>query len=194
MRHPSTVVITASLSLLCTLTQALTASAEPDTNTATNAPAAADVSADQASPERPATTEVKPAEKSVAKAKPPVTTVACTQPKPPVYVADWVRLAELSRSDSLILDQVDVYASRHETARHVAIVGSAVGVAVALVGTLRGLFGNGWTDGNKGTLLGGGGLTVVSLLAGWAINPDRDDFLTLINHWNLRHPDLVMAP
>ena len=38
------------------------------------------------------------------------------------------------------------------------------------------------------------GLTAVSLLITWAMDPDRDDFYTLINHWNLRHPRQILAP
>jgi len=198
MRDNSMAVTLASVSFLFTLTHVLPASAEPETtitiSSPTTVPSAAEAPADPGPPQKPAVTEVKAVEKPLSKPKPPVATVACTQPKTPVYVADWARLAELTRSDSLIFNQVDEHASKHETARHVASVGTALGVAVALFGTFRGLFDDGWTYANKGTVLAGSGLAAVSLLAGWAINADRDDFLTLINHWNLRHPDLVIAP
>jgi hypothetical protein len=35
---------------------------------------------------------------------------------------------------------------------------------------------------------------MVAVLMNWAFAPDRDDRLTVINHWNLRHPDQVLAP
>jgi hypothetical protein len=194
MRDNSMVATLAGFSFLCTLTQVLPASAEPDATTVVKVSTADGPATDQTSLQKPAVTELKPVEKAVSKPKPTVTSIACAQPKPPVYVADWARLAELTRSDSLIFTQVDAHASRRETARHVATVGAALGVAVALLGAFRGLFDDGWTHANKGTVVVGSGLTAVSLLTAWTINPDRDDFLTLINHWNLRHPDLVIAP
>jgi hypothetical protein len=188
------VAIIASLSFLGA-THALSASAEPDTTNAANGPAVSGALTDRASSQKPAVVvEAKPVEKAVSKPKAPVAAVACIQAKPPVYVADWARLAELTQSDSLIFAQVDAHARRHETARQLVYVGAVVGVAAAVFGTFRGLSNQGWNNADRWTVGAGLGLAAVSLLTAWAVNPDQDDFLTLMNHWNLRHPDLVMAP
>jgi hypothetical protein len=47
---------------------------------------------------------------------------------------------------------------------------------------------------NKWEFGGGAVVLVTSVLAWWLMSPDRDDFLTVINHWNLRHHDRPLAP
>jgi hypothetical protein len=195
MRHNNRAAILASLGFFCTLTLALPASAEPDATKNPNPPAATNSPTDSVSqPKAAVTIDLKPAEKTVSKPKPTVETTGCSQPKPPVYVADWARLAELTQSDSLIFPQADTYASRHEVVRHISRAGLVLGAASIAIGTFRRLSDEEWTNTSKWAVGTGIGLAVVTLFASWAIDPDRDDFLTLINHWNLRHPDLVMAP
>ena len=72
--------------------------------------------------------------------------------------------------------------------------GLFLGGGAAALGTLDRLTTDGWTTASKWSVTAGVGVAVVSVLSYWAFAPDRDDLLTVINHWNIRHPDMLLAP
>lgn len=134
------------------------------------------------------------AAKPAAKTLPKLTCPSCPASLPPVYVADWARLAALTQSDSQIFTEVDGFAQRHDVVRNITVAGVMLGGIAAMVGGFHAVSADEWTKFDKWSVAGGLGLTAVSLFIAWAMEPDRDDFYTLINQWNLRHPQQVLAP
>ncbi len=102
-------------------------------------------------------------------------------------------MADLTRPDPVVFEKADFWRNRHESSRW-WLVGVFLGGGAASVATIDRLGNGSWTDTNKWGLAGGVAVAAVSLLAYWAFSPDRDDRLTVINHWNLRHPDRPLAP
>jgi hypothetical protein len=147
---------------------------------------------------KPATETAKPepteAVKPTAKSAPKLTCPSCAASLPPVYVADWARLAALTQSDSQIFGEVDGFAGRHDLVRNITVAGVVLGGIATMVGGFHAVSADEWTKFDKWSVAGGLSLTAVSLFIAWAMEPDRDDFYTLINQWNLRHPQQVLAP
>ncbi len=112
----------------------------------------------------------------------------------PVYVASWPRLEALTQSDALIFPQVESLARRQDAARTLAVGGVAVGGIATLVGTFHALGQDSWSRFDKWSVASGGILAATTLFLAWAIEPDRDELYTLINQWNLRHPQQELAP
>lgn len=134
------------------------------------------------------------ATKPVAKVTPKLACPSCPQALPPVYVADWARLAALTQSDSQIFGEVDSFAGRHDVVRNITVAGVVLGGIATMVGGFHAVSADEWTKFDKWSVAGGLSVTAVSLFIAWAMEPDRDDFYTLINQWNLRHPQQVLAP
>jgi hypothetical protein len=51
-----------------------------------------------------------------------------------------------------------------------------------------------WSAGSAAASISGGVATIAAVLVAWAIWPDRDDRLQVINAWNQRHPHDVLWP
>lgn len=117
----------------------------------------------------------------------------CEPAHPPVYIEDWGRLAALTQSDALVTSKADFWARRREQANWVLGTGLILGGGAAGLGTVDGLISSEWSRPAKWQIAGVG-LALVSFLAYLAYSPDRDDLLTVINQWNLRHPDRQLAP
>jgi hypothetical protein len=128
--------------------------------------------------------------------KPPTAAAAvnCPAAVVPVYIEDWARLAALTESDSVIFPKAEFWARRREQANWVLGTGLILGVGATTLGTMNALATDSWSNTSKWTTAGGVGVALVSLLLDWAYAPDRDDLMTVINHWNLRHPDRLLAP
>lgn len=140
-----------------------------------------------------------PAEKQIEKTQfisQPATVVAPTYnpTRPPVYIEDWGRLAELTQADPQIFEKAEFWAKQHDNARVVLASGIILGGGAIALGTVDRLTSDQWTETTKWSVAGGVGAIVLSLFTAWAFSPDRDDLLTVINHWNLRHPDRPLAP
>jgi hypothetical protein len=137
-------------------------------------------------------TSNEPAKKVV----PPTSTAApnCPLAPAPVYIEDWARLAALTESDSVVFPKAEFWATRREQANWVLGIGLILGGGAAVLGTVDRLSTGAWSNTSKWTTAGGVGVALVSLLLNWAFAPDRDDFVTIINQWNLRHPDRRLAP
>ena len=152
--------------------------------------------ADDAAPEIPAKTAEAPDGKGVdetarTSAAPP------NRSRPvrlPTYVEDWDRLAELTRSDRVVSAQVDYWVSRRSYVAWELGGVSVTGGSVAAVGVFGRLANDHWTNVTKWSVAGGLCATIVSVAVAWAISPDRNDLLDVINQWNLRHPAQPMAP
>ena len=164
--------------------EAARATQEPTTKPAAESPTAN--APEQPAAKSEATLPAKPALKAVAQ--------RCPATLPPVYVADWARLAALTQADPLIFSQVDGFAQRHDVVHTLSLGGLVLGGAAAVAGGFHAVAADGWSKFDKWSLAGGLGLAAVSLFLGWAMEPDRDDFFTLMNQWNLRHPQQVLAP
>lgn len=155
-------------------------------------PALAD-DATLASPAEVATpTSDEPAKKVVP--HPSATAPSCPLAPAPVYIEDWARLATLTESDSVVFPKAEFWATRREQANWVLGTGLILGGGAAVLGTVDRLSAGSWSNTSKWTTAGGVGVALVSLLLNWAFAPDGDDFVTIINHWNLRHPDRQLAP
>lgn len=122
-----------------------------------------------------------------------VVACACQAAPLPLYVEDWGRLADLTRGDPRVFQQADFWRTRKENTRWL-VAGILAGSGVATLATAHRLQAGEWSDRNKWMLVGGLTTALISTLAYWAFSPDRDDLLTVINHWNLRHPDRPLAP
>lgn len=135
----------------------------------------------------------KPVEKSCP---PGVVVDPPKKPAPsPVYVSDWGRLAALTESDLAVFERANSLASREDQVWRLLLpTGLLVGGGLAFAGTVGRLNDDHWTDATKWVKFSGVGVAAVTLLISWALSPGRDDFLTIINHWNLRHPDRPLAP
>jgi hypothetical protein len=142
-------------------------------------------------PAEPAVQE-KPAAKAGHRADAP--SPACPKPVLPVYIADWGRLAELTGSDPEIAPKSKFWAKRHEDTMTIFAAGTIVGTGALLLGTVDRLTSDGWTKTGKWEVVGGAGGVLFTLFLSWLFDPDHDDFLTVVNHWNLRHPDRPLAP
>ncbi len=131
---------------------------------------------------------------AAARPTPKLTCPSCPQSLPPVHVADWARLAALTQPDAQIFGEVDGFAQRHDVVRNVMVAGVVLGGIAAMIGGFHAVSADGWTEFDRWSVAGGLSVTAVSLFIAWAMEPDRDDFYTLINRWNLRHPQQVLAP
>jgi hypothetical protein len=114
--------------------------------------------------------------------------------RPPVYIENWAQLAEFTRSDRVVFAQADRWATRRWYAGSDLGALFLLGSGIAAIGTFDRLAANHWTNASKWTLASGLSVAIVALITAWAILPDRDDFLTVINQWNARHPDRPLAP
>jgi len=113
----------------------------------------------------------------------------------PVYVSDPERLAALTASDPVVFERADSLASRDNYYRRLLVPsGLLIGGGLILAGTLDRFSNDQWTNGSKWTVFSGVSVAAVTLLISWALAPERDDLLTVINHWNLRHPERPLAP
>jgi len=118
----------------------------------------------------------------------------CAPAKLPVYIGDWQRLAELTQSDPVIFSKAEFWASRKKSTDWAFAGGMMLGVSAVAVGSIADLDAGFWSDSSKRLAAGGFAVMLVSVFVNWAFSPDRDDLLTIINHWNLRHPDRPLAP
>jgi hypothetical protein len=155
--------------------------------------------ADEAAPEIPAEVAKPVGEKAVEKisAIPSATTASAPMCKPahqPVYVEDWDRLVALTRSDAVVSPKAEFWAARHQSTSWVLAAGLILGGGTAGLGSFNRLSSGSWTTTSQWSVAGGISTALVSLFANWAFAQDRDDLLTVINHWNLRHPDQPLAP
>jgi hypothetical protein len=123
----------------------------------------------------------------------PTLSCQCALPKAPIYVEDWDRLADLTQFDPLVSAKASFWRERQNASRWL-LGGVILGGGAAALATFDRLGTGVWTDTNKWMLAGGLSTAVLSMLGYWAFAPDRDDRLTVINHWNLRHPDRTLAP
>jgi hypothetical protein len=119
---------------------------------------------------------------------------ACALPRAPVYVSDWDRLASLTEPDFVVGAKAAFWAKRGQAARWIAAAGIVFGGGAATLGTFDRLTHTSWTDSSKWSVAGGLTAVAFSLFVAWAFGPDRDDMMTVINQWNLRHPDRPLAP
>ena len=110
----------------------------------------------------------------------------CPLPPAPVYVADWGRSADLTRSDALVYSHAEFWAARRQAGDWILALGVAAGGGVAVLGTMNWLIDDHWTRTNKRMTAGGLAVAAVALFANWAFAPDRDDLATVINQWNIR--------
>lgn len=129
-----------------------------------------------------------------ARSTPVLTAPFCPQPRIPAYVVDWDRLASLTELDFRVGPKAEFWARRNQVARWIAASGIILGGGAAALGTIDRLTHDSWTDSSKWSIAGGLTLTAFSVFAAWAFAPDRDDLITTINEWNLRHPDRPLAP
>jgi hypothetical protein len=160
-----------------------------ETDTAVGATDTKNDLADPAKAEASVLPVVEPPEKPAAPAKPAAATCNRCPSHSPLYVEDWGRLVALTRSE-----KAEFWRNRQETSRWVLGTGLFLGGGAAALGTLDRLTTDGWTTASKWSVTAGVGVAVVSVLSYWAFAPDRDDLLTVINHWNIRHPDMLLAP
>ena len=143
----------------------------------------------------PAATGEKQVEKSAAVPVPPaVVAPMCKPAYQPVYVEDWNRLVDLTQSDPVVAPKAEFWAARHQSTSWVLAAGLILGGGAAGLGTFNRLSSGSWTTTSKWTTAAGISTALVSLFANWAFAQDRDDLVTVINHWNLRHPDRPLAP
>jgi len=113
---------------------------------------------------------------------------------PPVYIKEWWRLAAITQSDPLVFPQADFWATRENHVRGILYCGLLLGGGLAAAATYARLATDHWTDMTKWSVVGGASVAALSLITAWVFSPDRDDLLTVINQWNLRHPDRPLAP
>jgi hypothetical protein len=152
-----------------------------------------------ATAEIPATPSKPVAEKSAKKistipSTPATVPPICTPAKLPVYIEDWGRLSQLTQSDFEIFSKVEFWADRKRTTTSVSGGGLLLGVGLSTLGIAARLDSGHWTKTSKELVAGGVAVVLVSVFVNWAFSPDRDDLLTVMNHWNLRHPDRPLAP
>ena len=194
MNHRSLVQTVSGLVALAVLIPTSRSLADTD---ATESPAAGKNQAEEnQKADAPVAPKAKLVEKTTLPAKPAAAALCnCGPPRPPLpmYVEDWGRLADLTLSDPVVFSKADFWRNRQDTSRWL-FAGVILGGGAAALATFDRLGTGSWTDANKWMLAGGLSAAVLSLLAHWAFAPDRDDRLTVINHWNLRHPDQPLAP
>jgi hypothetical protein len=158
-------------------------------------------SADEAATDVPAKVPEAGVEKNAERTGPVTSPVATTFAKAktrpaqlPIYVEDWFSLAEQTQSDPVIFAQADhLFTRRNRAVWNLGVLG-VLGGGVATVGTFERLSTNHWTDATKWSVAGGLSVAILSFLTAWVVYPDRADFLSLINEWNLRHLDRPLAP
>jgi hypothetical protein len=125
---------------------------------------------------------------------------ACPSPMPlatkpqPLYVTDWGRLAALTQEDRRVFSLADAHAQRLDHAYLAGGIGVTLGAGAGLLGLFGRLTDDHWTTASTWGTLGGVSTAVLSALIAWTIAPKRDDFYTVVNAWNLRHPDRPLAP
>jgi hypothetical protein len=112
----------------------------------------------------------------------------------PVYVEDWGHLADLTREDPLIFPRSEFWAKRREQTSSILAGGLIVGGGAVALGLSDWLTDGDWSHRARWSVVGGAGVVLVSYFVAWAFGPDRDDLLTVINQWNLRHSDRPLAP
>jgi hypothetical protein len=152
--------------------------------------------ADDAAVATPAEVATSTSDEPAKKVVPHTSTAApnCPLAPAPVYIEDWARLAALTESDGVVFPKAEFWARRQEQANWVLDTGLILGGGAAVLGTADWLSTGSWSSTSKWTTAGGVGVAVGSLLLNWAFAPDRDDLVTIINYWNLRHPDRRLAP
>lgn len=194
MSHRSIVQAFSGLVALAVLIPASSSLADTD---ATQSPAAGKNQPEETQKEDATVApKAKPVEKTTLPAKPAAAAVCnCGPARPPLplYVEDWARLADLTQADPVVFSKADFWRSRQDTSRWL-FAGVILGGGAAALASFDRLGTGRWTDTNKWMLAGGLSAAVLSVLTYWAFAPDRDDLLTVINHWNLRHPDQTLAP
>jgi hypothetical protein len=112
----------------------------------------------------------------------------------PIYVESWPRLPELTQSDRVVFARADRLASGWASTVGTTLELLGLSGAVAAFGTVDRLARDHWTNTAKWTVASGLGVAIATLITAWAISPGRDEFLEVINQWNLRHPDHPLAP
>jgi hypothetical protein len=134
----------------------------------------------------------KPAPATIAKAA----ECACVPVPPPllVFVENPRRLAEITKSDPLVSEQAYHLARREESSRRVAGAGVILGLGTLGIGATMRLHDGHWSAGSAAAFISSGVLTIAAVLVAWAMWPDRDDRLQVINAWNRRHPQDVLWP
>jgi hypothetical protein len=105
-----------------------------------------------------------------------------------------MRLAELTKSDPLVFEQANHLARREVSSRRVAVAGAILGLGTLGAGTITRLHDDHWSTASAGMFISGGAVTIAALLTAWAMWPDRDDRMEVINAWNQRHPQSVLWP
>lgn len=118
----------------------------------------------------------------------------CADIQPPVYIEDWARLAKFTKSDPLVSRQVDHWINRQQHVRWKLGPLFLLGGGLSLGSTLGRLSNDHWTNTTKWTMASGVGILAAALVAAWAILPDRNDFLGVVNQWNARNPDWPVVP
>jgi hypothetical protein len=147
----------------------------------------------EAKPEQPVVPEKKP-ERPAPSERVPRPVLSCPKAIIPVYVDTWGRLAALTESDPEVAPVSKFWSSRRDSTSTVLATGTIIGSGAILLGTVNRLTNDSWTTANQWEIAGGAGVILASVLTWWLFSPDRDDFLTVINHWNLRHEDRPLAP
>jgi len=142
--------------------------------------------------DKPIDKKAEPAASAVA--VPSRVAPACTPVYAPVYIEDWGRLAALTHADALVSPKAEFWAKRREQANWVLGTGLILGGGAVALGSMDWLTTGELSRTVKWSMVGGVAVALVSILADLAFAPDRDDLLTLINQWNLRHPDRLLAP
>ncbi len=142
-------------------------------------------------PKTPVVPEVKKVEKAESA---PALDLTCPSAAIPVYVDTWGRLADLTAYDAKVGEQARFWARRHDGIATFVAAGTIIGGGAILLGTVNRLTNDSFSTANKWEIGGGAVVMLASALAWWLVSPDRDDFLTVINHWNLRHRDRPLAP
>jgi hypothetical protein len=194
MIHRSIAQASSGLVALAVLIPASNSLADTD---ATERPGAGkNQTAENQKADAPVAPKAKPVEKTTLPAKPAAAALCnCGPARPPLplYVEDWGRLADLTQSDPVVFSKADFWRNRQDTSRWL-FAGVILRSGAAALATFDRLGTGRWTDTNKWMLAGGLSAAVLSVLSYWAFAPNRDDLLTVINHWNLRHPDQTLAP
>jgi hypothetical protein len=90
--------------------------------------------------------------------------------------------------------QADALAGRNQTVRDVAVGGVVLGGATAFLGAVHALSSDHWSRFDKGSVTVGAAVGALSLFISWLSDHNRDELYRLINQWNLRHPDQLLAP
>lgn len=144
------------------------------------------------------------AEESAGKAPPPADNVqegnkapapVCRElPRPPAYIENWAWLAEFTKSDPLVARHANRWVTRQQHVRWKLGLVFVLGAGLTVGSTFARLENDHWTKTTKWGLASGIGITAVAAIVAWALLPDRDDYLAVVNQWNARNPDWPLAP